>query len=70
MRDSVIRVCLAIINFFCVALICCFSGPPETPEKGVLRAFLVIGYFITMIFISKGDDDENNRREDDDVQDV
>lgn len=67
MKSSIIGIGLALINFFCVILICCFSGPPQTTERGVLRAIFIIGYFITLIILNIGDDDENNRGENDDV---
>lgn len=67
MKSSIIGMCVALINFFCVILICCFSGPPPTVEKGVLRAILIIGYFITLIILNIGDNDENNRGKNDDL---
>lgn len=71
MKDAVVRMCVAILNFFSVVLICCASGPPETPAKGLLRGFLILCYFGTLIGMNIGDDDdENNRWEDDDLSDV
>lgn len=70
MRDGLTKICLALLNFTSVVLICCFAGPPETRAHGFLRALFTICYFITLMFISKGEDDENNRGEDDDMQDM
>lgn len=70
MKDAIIRMCVAILNFFSVVLICCASEPPETIAKGLLRGFLILCYFGTLIVMNIGDDDENNRGKDDDLSDV
>jgi uncharacterized membrane protein YhaH (DUF805 family) len=70
MRDGLTKICLALLNFISVVLLCCYAGPPETRAHGFLRALFVMCYFITLMFISKGEDDENNRGEDDDMQDL
>ena len=70
MRDELLKMLFAFINFSSIVLLCCFAGPPQTQAHGFLRAVFVILYFITLIFIYKGDDDENNRGEDDDMQDM
>lgn len=71
MKDGVIQICVAILNFFCVALVCCTAGPPETLGMGFLRLCLIMGYFGTLIYLTKGeDDDSNNNSEDDDLQDL
>lgn len=70
MKDGLTKVFLAVLNFISVTLLCCFAGPPETHDHGFLRALFIICYFITLMFISKGEDDEDNRGEDDDMQDM
>lgn len=67
MKDGLSKICLALLNFISVVLLCCFAGPPITRAQGFLRALFIICYFITLLFISKGEDDENNRGEDDDM---
>lgn len=70
MKDGLLKIWLGVMNFTSVALLCCFAGPPTTRAHGFLRALFVMCYFITLMFISKGEDDENNRGEDDDMQDM
>lgn len=70
MKDGLTKIVLALLNFMSVVLLCCLSGPPITRAHGLLRALFIICYFITLMFISKGEDDEDNRGEDDDVQDM
>lgn len=67
MKDSVFQFCLAVMNFMSVVLLCCVSGPPPTTAHKFLRGTFVFAYFVTLIFISKGEENENNRGEDDDV---
>lgn len=71
MRDGVIQICLALINFFSVVIICAISGPPPTMAHGLIRAVLIMIYFMTLTYLNRGDDDDkNNKRDDDDVSDL
>lgn len=67
MKDGLLQIIFAIVNFGCVMALCCFSGPPLTQAHGFLRVVFVVCYFVTLILLSKGEDDENNRGEDDDM---
>lgn len=65
MKDGIVKVCVAILNLICVVLLCCEAGAPQNSAQGVLRAGLVVGYFISFLAMSIGEDNnENNNGED------
>ena len=72
MKDFVIKLSIALMNFFSVVIIiCCGNVPADTPDKRFLRAVMIIMYFTTFVLMCVGDkEDENNNIEDDDVSDV
>lgn len=57
MKDVVVKICLALLNFMCVILLCCAAGPPKTQALGLVRGLLVLGYFITFMLMHFGEED-------------
>lgn len=56
MKDAVVKICLALLNFMCVSLLCCAAGPPKTQALGLVRGLLVLSYFITFMLMHFGEE--------------
>lgn len=57
MKDAIIKICLALLNFMSVSLLCCAAGPPKTQALGLVRGLLVLSYFITFMLMHFGEED-------------
>lgn len=56
MKDAIIKICLALLNFMSVSLLCCAAGPPKTQALGLVRGLLVLSYFITFMLMHFGEE--------------
>ena len=65
--DRVVKFCIAMFNIIIVTLIMSRAEMAGTLGEKFLRGVLVVGYFVTLILLSKGACDENNNKPNDDV---
>lgn len=56
MKDAIVKICLALLNFMSVSLLCCAAGPPKTQALGLVRGLLVLSYFITFMLMHFGEE--------------